>query len=204
MNIRGVSKNAYSSFTGLNIRRRMFELLPKITIKDPTKCNDWGTIISRPDVNRGIMGATALLTQPFIDYHNHKVDNDTAAVSTCRTIGKIVAGTTVGVGVRSACYYLIKACTSTEQNAPNWKKWLMPSQKMERYISRRNIDWFKNYKNTLATTLGLAAMLITNVALDVPLTNWITKKLINIKNNRAQQPAQQQPAVPNSAERKAS
>lgn len=179
MNICGVSKIMNKSWTGLNIRRRIFDLIPNITIKDPAKMNHWGTIISRPDVNRGIMGATALLTQPYIDYHNHKVDHETAAVSTCRTIGKIVAGTAVGCLVRSGCYYLTKACTTVEENAPKWKQWLMPSPKIQKILAKRNNDWFKNYNNTLATLLGLGAMLITNVLLDVPLTNLITKQLIS-------------------------
>ena len=137
MNISGVQKIMHnSSWTGLNIRRRIFDLIPKMTIKDTTAINKWGTIIGRPDVNRGIMGATAILTQPYIDYHNHKVDHETAAVSTCRTIGKIIAGTAVGCAVRSGCYYLTKACTSTDPNASKWKKWLMPSPKLQKILAK--------------------------------------------------------------------
>lgn len=183
MNTSIVQNRVCQSITGMNVRRRLFDLIPNMTLKGGSKINNWGVILSRPDVNRGIMGVTALLTQPYIDYHNHKVDNETATVSTCRTIGKIIAGTTVGCAVRSACYYLVDACTSTSPRAPGWKRWLMPTPKEERYIRSRNIDWFKNYKNTLATILGLSAMLITNVALDVPLTTFITNKLLkHVKN----------------------
>jgi len=187
MNIRVVSKNIYNSVSGGNIKRRMFEMLPDFTIKNPKMWANLGTKIGRPDVNRGIMGATALLTQPFIDYNNRKVDKNTAEVSTCRTIGKILAGTTVGMGVRAACYYLIKGCTSIDPNASSWKRRLMPSQKIEKIISKRNMDWFKNYKNTLANLLGLAAMLVTNVALDVPLTNFVSKKLIALRGKNPQE-----------------
>ena len=76
----------------------------------------------------------------------------------------------------------------------------MPSQKIERYISKRNVDWLKNYKNTLATTLGLAAMLITNVALDVPLTNFLSKTFLKWrkgKNENASNTITQQTPVQN-------
>ena len=49
---------------------------------------------------RIILGATALATQPFFDYYNKNVDEDTRKVSTARTIAKIIAGTAVGIAVR--------------------------------------------------------------------------------------------------------
>jgi hypothetical protein len=130
------------------------------------------------------MGATALLTQPYIDAHNPNVDKETAMTSMCRTTGKVIAGTTVGCIVRSACYYLTNACTSENHNAPKWKKWLMPTEKMQRIMSSHNIDWFKSYKNILSTILGLTAMLATNVLLDVPLTSFISQKLINLRKSK--------------------
>lgn len=183
MNISGVSEKTYGSITGLNLRRRIFDILPDLTIKNPIKYNKLGPIISRPDVNRGILGATALLTQPYIDSHNHKVDEETAAVSACRTTGKVLAGTAAGVGVRSVCCYLVDNCTSIDKNAPKWKKWLMPSQKVENEINKRNLDWFKNHKNSLATLLSLGVMLFTNVLIDVPLTNLISNCLISHRKN---------------------
>ena len=178
MNINGISKSITPAYYGIGLKRRVFELIPNILVKDSPILNDFGNFINRPDVNRGIMGVTALLTQPFIDKHNPDVDKETAETSMCRTIGKIVAGTTVGCIVRSGVYYLMNACTSLDPNAPNWKKLLMPSQRMQRAISAHNIDWFKSYKNVLATALGLGIMLITNPLLDVPLTSLITKRLI--------------------------
>lgn len=49
---------------------------------------------------RLIMGITAILTQPFIDYNNKKVDERTRKYSTIKTVVKTVVGTTVGVMVR--------------------------------------------------------------------------------------------------------
>ena len=66
-----------------------------------------GKYINSPE-QRFIQGATALATQPFIDLNNRSADEDTRAVSVARTIGKIVAGTVVGVGVRYATIFIAK------------------------------------------------------------------------------------------------
>lgn len=184
MNVNGISKSITPMYQGLGIKRRLFEMIPNMLVKDSPMLNNFGNIINRPDVNRGIMGVTALLTQPFIDKHNPDVDKETAETSMCRTTGKIIAGTTVGCIVRAGVYYLINACTSLDANAPKWKKRLMPSERMQRAISHHNIDWFKSYKNVLATSLGLAAMLVTNVAFDVPLTSLIIKKLLSWRKSK--------------------
>ena len=60
-----------------------------------------GKNINSPE-QRLIQGATALVSQPVIDYYNKKADDETRAVSVARTIGKIVAGTLVGVAIRYA------------------------------------------------------------------------------------------------------
>ena len=191
MNIHSVSKFGINNFSMPNVRRRIFDLLPNITVnKEDMLCNI-GRVISRPDVGRGIMGATAILTQPLIDYFNPKVDRDTAEVSTCRTIGKIIAGTTVGCLVRSACYYGTRALTSLKPDAPSWKKILLPSERVVQHLNSRNTDWIKNYRSTLAFLVGLGAMLFTNVLIDVPLTNFISNKLIkHIKPDLNNQPTQ--------------
>lgn len=178
MNIRSVS-NFASKLTGLDIRRRIFNHIPNMTVNSEELLGKIGTVLSRPDVGRGILGATAICTQPFIDYYNPRVDRDTATVSTCRTVGKILAGTTVGCIVRNICYNGSRALTNTNAGAKPWQKVLLPSETMIQYLSKRNPDWIKNYRSTLALLVGLAAMLVTNVVLDVPLTNMISKKLID-------------------------
>lgn len=179
MNVNGIRNSITPACHGLGIKRRLFEMVPNMLVKDRPSLNNFGNFINRPDVNRAIMGATAILTQPFIDKHNPDVDKETAETSMCRTIGKIVAGTTVGCIVRSGVYYLMNACTSMDPNAPKWKKLLMPSERMQKVISKHNMDWFKSYKNVLSTALGLGVMLITNPLFDVPFTSWITKTLNN-------------------------
>ncbi|MCR5266584.1 MAG: hypothetical protein K6E29_08355 [Cyanobacteria bacterium RUI128] len=178
MNIRSVSNFASHGLTGLDVRRRLFKLIPNITINGEAFANNIGTILSRPDVNRAIMGVTAIMTQPFIDYYNPNVDRDTANVSTFRTIGKIIAGTTVGCAVRSLCYYGTHALTSVAKNAPEWRTALLPPKSFMEYLANKNPDWLKNHRSVLATIIGLGAMLFTNVLLDVPLTNLISGKLI--------------------------
>lgn len=187
MNVNGITNSIKPMYQGAGIKRRIFDMLPNMTVKDRPFLNNLGNFINRPDVNRAIMGATAIVTQPYIDKHNPNVDKETAETSMFRTIGKIVAGTTVGCIVRSSIYYLINACTSQQPNAPKWKKWLMPTERMQRLLSAHNMDWFKSYKNVLSTSLGLAAMLVTNVACDVPLTSFISKKLINWNKTRHQE-----------------
>ena len=66
-----------------------------------------GKHINSPE-QRLIQGATALAMQPLIDFNNKAADDDTRAVSVARTIGKIIAGTIVGVGVRYASIYAAK------------------------------------------------------------------------------------------------
>ena len=66
-----------------------------------------GKHINSPE-QRLIQGATALFMQPVIDYFNHSADDETRAVSVARTIGKIIAGTCVGVAVRYGAIYCAK------------------------------------------------------------------------------------------------
>jgi len=161
------------------VGRRVFVCIPNTTVNTPEICNKIGVFLSRPDVNRGVMGATAILTQPLIDYYNPDVDEETAKTSTCRTIGKIIAGTMVGCAVRFLCYQGTKGLTSLDLAAPDWRKVLLPSKKIVSYLNSKYPDWILTYRNGLANFVGLAAMLFTNVLLDVPLTNKITKKLLN-------------------------
>ena len=180
MNISHVIKSPFTPAALSKFREGLFERLPNITVNREAFFCNLGRVISRPDVGRGILGATAILTQPLIDYYNPKVDRDTAEVSTCRTIGKILAGTAVGVGVRSACYYGIKALTSLKPDATAIRKLLLPSDSIVQHLNIRNADWIKNYRSYLASIIGLVVMLGTNVLLDVPLTNLISKKLLGV------------------------
>ena len=88
-----------------SVTSRVAEWIPAMTIAGE-KANgaiNWiGRNISTPQ-NRVILGASALMSQPFIDMHNRKVDEDTRKVSAARTVAKIIAGTLTGFFVRYGC-----------------------------------------------------------------------------------------------------
>ncbi|MBR3889231.1 hypothetical protein IKJ53_01825, partial [bacterium] len=62
MNINSVTRSIKPMSTGLNIKRRIFDMIPNMLVKDRPILDNVGNFINRPDVNRGIMGITALLT----------------------------------------------------------------------------------------------------------------------------------------------
>lgn len=188
MNIQSVLKSPFTPQALSKFRQSIFQRIPNITVSEEDKFCNIGRIISRPDIGRGIMGLTAILTQPLIDYYNPKVDRDTAEVSTCRTSGKIIAGTLVGCGVRAACYYGVKALTNVKPDAPAIRKSLLPIEAIVQHLNARNADWIKNYRSGLASLIGIGVMLFTNMCLDVPLTNIITKGLLNKLNKHKQKP----------------
>lgn len=154
-----------------------------------------GKYINSPE-QRLIQGVTALALQPAIDYMNHKADDETRAVSVARTIGKIIAGTIVGVAVRYGAIALAKNFThykvvSFENNfikaiAPKTKKdFLMPSITFDNpnKIAPHLADLHDNYIKTIGTLIATFAMVFTNFLIDAPLTKWITKKLTpNVRN----------------------
>ena len=55
--------------------QKAIDAVPEHTVKESAKkLEKWehiDSVVSRPAENRGIMGATALLTQPAIDASNH-------------------------------------------------------------------------------------------------------------------------------------
>ena len=144
----------------------------KKSVENWNKTSHW---IGDPMWNRGILGATALLTQPAIDYYNHRVDDETRVVSRNRTISKIVAGTLVGMFVvRGPVYKLVEKMTDLEKSG-KWSKKLLP----KKYIDalKNDKDLLMNYRSATAMTLALIVMSITNFALDAPLTTLFTNYL---------------------------
>lgn len=128
---------------------------------------------------RVIMGATAIVTQPFIDAHNHKVDDETRRASVARTIAKIIVGTTTGFIVRALCIKGIKYSSKTLNEIPkNTKPYLKKLQTIftPKEINPNNKDAMEQYRNAMGTFLSLGIMLFTNFMVDAP---W-TKKLTNV------------------------
>ncbi len=129
--------------------------------------------MSRPAENRGVMGGTAILLQPAIDASNKRVDKETRQVSICRTIAKIIAGTGVGMLVRGSAYKMVENMTNPEAKDKCARK-LLPSKYIEELS--KNPKLMKNYRSALSTGIAIAAMCITNFALDAPLTVFLTNK----------------------------
>lgn len=166
----------------------LFNKLPSVEIKN-TKILDgikWaGQHISSPQ-NRVILGATALMSQPFIDLHNRNVDEETRKVSAARTVAKIIAGTSTGFLVR---YYSIKAVdalTKTENIKKAVNTLLIPP-KFKNPLAK-TIAGIKHYRFTLGTFISIGVMMFTNFAIDAPLTKFLTnifvKKVKDYEKNK--------------------
>jgi len=139
------------------------------SVKNWDKTSGW---VGHPMWNRGIMGATALLTQPTIDYYNHRVDDETRTVSRNRTIAKIVAGTLVGMFVvRGPIHKIVTKMTNVHGNG-KWDKKLLPKIYLKKL--KENARALENYRSSLAMALILATNLVTNFVLDAPLTILLT------------------------------
>lgn len=147
-----------------------------------------GKHINSPE-QRLIQGATALAMQPLIDFNNKAADDDTRAVSVARTIGKIIAGTIVGVGVRYASIYAAKQFSRytlkegpkylTQINRKSKRDILLPKFDCEKTPIKKQdfLDKHDKSVKTLGTIIATFAMIFTNFLIDAPLTRIITKKL---------------------------
>ncbi len=148
-----------------------------------------GQYINSPE-QRLIQGVTALGMQPVIDYYNHKADDETRAVSVARTIGKIIAGTFVGVLVRYGAIYAAKqfSAYAYKEMVSGYIKKVGPKRKRDIFMPNYEFktpnktpkefkNMHENYVKTMGTLLATFAMLFTNFLIDAPLTKIITKLL---------------------------
>ena len=131
--------------------------------------NTCATKIAGPE-NRLILGVSALASQPFIDYYNKNVDEKTRKYSVCKTISKIVIGTTVGVIVRSLAI----------KYSANLLKFVDVSKIAPDAL--KNPETRKILQKTIGDILGLAVCLFSNFLIDAPLTkrstNFLAKNFI--------------------------
>ncbi len=182
-NENNINMTGWSDFTGAcrkaknRVKQAMIDVIPEATIKESAKKIElWkkiDDIISRPAQNRAIMGATALITQPAIDYCNHKVDDETRRVSRNRTIAKIIAGTCVGIVVRGSCYKLVKMMTDPK-GASKFSKAFIPKAHLNEALDVPK--FLKNHTNACSSLAAVLAMCFTNFAIDAPLTVYLTNK----------------------------
>lgn len=147
-----------------NVFKRLYNAVPNWEVasdKFLTHVENFGKKCTSAH-QRGILGATALLTQPFIDARNKSVDDKTRKFSVARTIAKILAGTLTGVGIRYGCIKLMKA------------KPFLPSRWKE--VSPDVLD---QYRNAMGTIVSLVVMMFTNFIIDAPLTKFLTNVLVS-------------------------
>lgn len=170
-----------------SVTQGIANVVPKMTVKSEkaNKVIGWiGEKVSSPQ-NRLILGVSALMSQPFIDLHNRKVDEDTRKVSAARTVAKIIAGTTTGVLIRSGCIHAIDAFTKyPSQITPDMKfkklrSLFAPSEGL--------LDNLSQYKKSLGTIISLLVMVFTNFLIDAPLTKFLTNKFVDRINEKKQQ-----------------
>ena len=134
---------------------------------------DTGEKISSAE-QRLILGASALISQPFIDFHNRNVDEKTRKVSVARTVAKIIAGTTTGFLIRKGCIKTIKALSQpANSNLPKYRTFFTPKN-----IKDTTSDAFMQYRNAMGTIVALIVMMFTNFLIDAPLTRYLTNKFI--------------------------
>lgn len=165
------------------VKQKIIDVLPSIEFKNPTELiKKIDERISRPAENRAIMGFTAILLQPMIDWCNMKVDDETRRVSICRTIAKIIIGTTVGIFVRGSVYKLIKNMTNLNGTTRSSRLFLP-----EKYINDmlNNPKFLENYRSALSTSTAIGVMLFTNFAIDAPLTAKLTNYFIKKSENKS-------------------
>ncbi len=122
------------------------------------------------DKQRVALGLTALVTQPYIDAHNKRVDEQTRKVSVAKTVAKIIAGTLTGFFIRYGCIKGIKALSQIPgKNVPKWKTLFTPKG-----IKDNTTEAFEQYRNAMGTVAALVIMLFTNFLIDAPLTKFMT------------------------------
>ena len=202
MNIQPISYNNVSMQAGFGnnpkksgflsrCKQEVLDLFGHMTFKDDPKKIDSlierNKKMSHPAINRGIMGATAIVLQPPIDYFNPSVDKETRKISVCRTFAKIIAGTSVGMLVRGLSYKLIEKLTDFSSNSEYSKK-LIPKKLLKKFAGDQVL--LSNHRTALSYGLAFIAMCFTNFLIDAPLTLFLTNKFKNQVEKLAKQNAE--------------
>ncbi len=183
-----IMNNIFGRYVRKNISRieqGILNIIPDTTYKSEKAVKFIGSIgknISSAE-QRLILGASALMSQPFIDAHNKRVDEDTRKVSVAKTISKIIVGTTTGFLIRKGCIKAIKECSKLP--APGVKKCrTIFAPEIDEFKLNENSDDYKQYQNTFGTIAALVVMMFTNFLIDAPLTKYFTNLLMDKSKNK--------------------
>lgn len=163
-----------------NTAKTLYNNVPSVTVAKNKVLNSVeyiGRKWTSPQ-QRLIMGATAIITQPFIDAHNKRVNEDTRRASVARTMAKIIVGTTTGFFIRYLCIKGIKYSSKPFHEVAKDAKPL--TRRLQTLFTPEGVnmdkpDVVEQYRNALGTFISLGIMTFTNFAVDAP---W-TKKLTN-------------------------
>lgn len=192
------TENLCESKTNAHFNTPSFGATPKVyTVgKGLQNIIEWFGKRSTP-FNRFLLGATAITIQPFIDLNNKDVDEKTRKVSWARAIAKAIAGTSTGVLIRLACIKSINSLTRTPEElnknnkkATDWSSALIPDKVKNKKTGKIDISFtpeeyaktarlIKKHRETIGSIVALGVMLITNFALDVPITKFLTNKIVD-------------------------
>ena len=171
-----------ASTAAREIKQGALDLIPEAVYSDKKMVNGikkTGEKISSAE-QRLILGASALMSQPFIDANNKRVDEKTRKVSVARTIAKIIAGTFTGYFIRKGCIKGIKAHSQVEgKNVSKWKSIFTPKN-----IKDNTTDAFLQYRNAMGTVVALVVMMFTNFLIDAPLTKFLTNALVKKEEDK--------------------
>lgn len=168
-----------------NLFRRIVNATPSCNFNQKgQRFVEWCGNTIRSHKQKLIVGTAALATQPLIDLYNKKVDEDTRKVSCARTVARLIVGTTTGYYIRKKFIDLVDN-NSEIGNVANKtiKNFFTPSSV--------NVDSlaYKNYRNALGTIIAISVMVITNFAVDAPLTQLLTNVFVKKMNNKSKEVA---------------
>ena len=159
-----------------NIVKNVYNRLPSIQVSKDKVIDNVAYIgkkWSSPH-QRAILGLTAIVMQPYIDWKNKNVNEKTRKVSVARTVAKIIAGTLTGYYIRKGCIKGIKALSQIPgENVPKWKTIFTPKN-----VKDNTSDAFIQYRNAMGTVVALVVMMFTNFLIDAPLTKFLTNTFI--------------------------
>ena len=154
---------------------------------------------------RLVSGVTGVMLQPWFDWNNKRVDEDTRHVSTARILAKIVAGTLTGVSIRWGLIKAAEGFTKTEatefrkaaQARLKHKKIDVPRKtfkKIEQCLLPENLKTgkstfreIKKYRNAFGTIAAVVVMIFTNFLIDAPLTTYLTNKFVKTLTGKSPQ-----------------
>lgn len=130
---------------------------------------------------RAVLGIAAMTMQPCIDLMNKEVDEETRKVSAVRSIAKGFVGAATGILVRGGCMKAAE-CVLKKEGAAQKLASITAKEKTQEAIENslhfiKEGGGAKKYASVIGTIAALGVMIVTNFAVDAPLTNWVTNKL---------------------------